>query len=415
MKREKINKVFTPRSSSVNSGMYIERENLEKALYRSVYGSMHSFLFGESGSGKSWLYKKVFFEKNINYIVANCANASRKESITEEIFLNCIGEEISYKTGYKETKKTSVSFGLKAELAHQGQYEIVQEDKLILAFKEISKNGSFDESVIVLDNVETIFKNPVLMDELADIIILLDDSKYAKYGVKFLIVGIPNKVVEYFSSIKNPTSVGNRIEEIPRVAGLTFNQILDLVTKGFSYYLKINLSTLEKADIAYYIHNITLGIPQRVHEFCECLSYEIEENDWMYKKELLNISSLSWLLKGLRESYSLIQKHLNSDKTIAGRKNQVIYSLGQISNNRISTNRLGRIISKEFPNNVPRSNSGIGKILVSLTKGDNPILNKTIDSNSFEFSDPRHLMCIRITFYKNEINGDVNFRSFELN
>ncbi|WP_299880009.1 hypothetical protein [uncultured Cocleimonas sp.] len=87
--RKKINEVFTPRNSNVNTNMYIPRAVLEQTLYRSVSGSMHSFLFGASGNGKSWLYKKVLSEKKLNYVVANCANASRKKSITKEIVSVC--------------------------------------------------------------------------------------------------------------------------------------------------------------------------------------------------------------------------------------------------------------------------------------------------------------------------------------
>jgi len=41
------------------------------------------------------------------------------------------------------------------------------------------------------------------MDELADIIILLDDTRFAKLKVKILIVGTPTGVLDYFSKTKN--------------------------------------------------------------------------------------------------------------------------------------------------------------------------------------------------------------------
>jgi ABC-type ATPase involved in cell division len=101
----KINEIFTPRNPDVNSKMYVSRPDLEKCLYRSIEGSMHSFLFGESGNGKSWLYKKVFSEKNINYVVANCANASRKKSITDEIYAVCINPGSVLKNHSKKQKQ----------------------------------------------------------------------------------------------------------------------------------------------------------------------------------------------------------------------------------------------------------------------------------------------------------------------
>jgi len=412
--RKEITEIFTPRSSSVNNDMYIERKELEKKLYRSVHGSMHSFLFGESGNGKSWLYKKVLAEKNINHVVANCANASRKDSITDEIYSVChVAGEVT-KVAFKEVKKVGVSAIGKAEVSSQEEYEIQQEDKLLLSFKRLAKNKK-EKSVIVLDNVETIFKNEELMDELADIIILLDDQRYAQYQVKFLIVGIPNKVIQYFSNVKNTTSIANRVEEIPKVSGLIYPQILDLIERGFEEYLRIEIPDTLKRRLAVHTYNITLGVPQRIHEYCECLAYLIEDNEWLYDPELLQEADQSWLLKGLRESYSLIEKHLNAESTSDGRRNQVIYSLGKISNHLIDTNRIGEVITKEFPNNKPDSNSGIGQILANLAKSENPIITKTKNSNSYEISDPRHLMCIRVMLYKDPDTEKVEKKGFRLN
>jgi hypothetical protein len=413
-KRKEITEVFTPRSPSVNNDMYIKRNDLEKRLYRSVRGSMHTFLFGESGNGKSWLYKKVLAEKGINHVVANCANASRKSSLTDEIYSVCYSVGDKTKVAFKEVTKVGSSAIIKAEASSQDEYEVYQEDKLLSSFKKLSKNKK-EKSVIVLDNVETIFKDKKLMDELADIIILLDDSRYAEWQVKFLIVGVPNKVIQYFSEVKNTTSVGNRVEEMPKVSGLDYPQVLDLVERGFKEYLMIKIADTLIRRLVVHILNITLGVPQRIHEYCECLAYLIEDNKWLYDPSLLQKADESWLLKGLRESYSLIEKNLNAESTSDGRRNQVIYSLGKISNHLIDTNRVGDVIIKEFPNNKPDSNSGVGQILANLAKGKSPIITKIKNSNSYEIADPRHLMCIRVMLYKDPDTEKVEKKGFRLN
>ena len=66
------------------------------------------------------------------------------------------------------------------------------------------------KKIIVLDNLESIFSSEKLMDELADIVILLDDSRYAECNINILIVGIPNGVLHYFSQTKNVESVLNQ-------------------------------------------------------------------------------------------------------------------------------------------------------------------------------------------------------------
>lgn len=413
--RKDINEVFTPRNSDVNKKMYIERISLEKELIRSIRGSMHSFLFGESGNGKSWLYKKVFAEKNIDFVVANCASASMKKSIVDEIYDVCVENGTSKKTAYLETKKAGVKAIGTAELAHQGNYEIKQEDKLIESFKALNECSSSKPAVIVFDNVETIFKNEELMGELSDIIILLDDQRYSKYNVKFLIVGVPNEVLEYFSSAKNPASVGNRIEEIERVAGLLAKQVLEFCEIGFKTHLKIDISEVQIKRLARHIFDITLGVPQRMHEYCEGLSYLIEDADWEYKTNLLDDADFNWLKKGLRENYSVIEKHLNADETVNGRRNQVIYALGKIANHQVNTTKIGEKIAEEFPNSAPESNSGIGQVLSYLAKGEKPVLKKIANSRSYALTDPRYLMCIRIMLYKDELTENVRKKLFKLN
>jgi len=412
--RKEISEVFTPRNPTVNSKMYIERAELEKSLRRSVNGSMHSFLFGESGTGKSWLYKKVFSEQQLCYVVANCASASIKGSITSEILSVSLKPGSSEKQSYSESKEAGLSVGVSTKIKHQGDYSIIQKDDLIKAFECLCKKAIGKKTVLVFDNLETIFKSEKLMSELSDIIILLDDDRYAKYNVKFLIVGVPNDAIKYFSSSKSTSSVANRIEEIARVAGFIFPQVLDLVKRGFIDLLKVDIPELQVKRLAVHIFKVTLGIPQRVHEYCESLAYEIEDNGWKYNQELLEKADQAWLLKGLRESYSTIEKYLNSDETSEGRRNQVIYALGLISTHDIDTNKIGNVIQSEFPNTSPESNSGIGQVLSFLAKGENPVLHKISNSNAYSFTDPRYIMCIRIMLYKDKHTEAVRKKGFRL-
>ena len=69
--------IFTPRNPDVNHDMYVHRARHEKTLLRWLEGSMHGFIFGESGNGKTWLYKNVFTEQRVNYKIANCSLSSR--------------------------------------------------------------------------------------------------------------------------------------------------------------------------------------------------------------------------------------------------------------------------------------------------------------------------------------------------
>ncbi|WP_336916186.1 AAA family ATPase [Vibrio cholerae] len=411
IRRKEITEVFTPRQSDVNTDMYVDRPLHEKALARALKRNSHTLIFGDSGNGKSWLYKKVLTENSIPYVVANCANASRLKSVTQEI-CNCLIEPGTVtKLGFSEEKAAEVNaYFAKGALKHSGNYDLSQEEPLLKSFKLFSAINS-DKKILVLDNLESIFGSKELMDELADIIILLDDERYSACNINLLIVGIPNGVLQYFSETKNLESVANRIQEIEKVASLDCRQVMQIVRKGFDQ-LSIKITGQNLMDLAEHVWNVTLGIAQRIHEYCECLAYEIEDNDWKYDKALLNKADISWLKQGLRQSYHVIESHLNSRETSVARRNQVIFCLAKTTRHQFDSNDIDALIRKEFPSTVPETNMGIGTILGDLSKGDNPLLNKNSKSNSYSIRDPRYLMCIKIVLYKDKESEKVIKKQF---
>ncbi len=361
------------------------------------------------------MYKNIFDKEKINYTIANCANMSRTLSVEKILFDACVSFGRSQKVSYSETKKAGISGGIaKGEVAHKGEYTITQEDILLTAYKSFGSKNSSNKSVIVLDNLEAIFSNVDLMNELASILILSDDDAYAQYNIKLLIVGTPNDVLRYFDLSKNSASVSNRIEEIERVSALSQTQVSVLVEKGFRNLLKIEMEERDFQVLSKHVFNITLGIPQRVHEYCEGLAYIIEDSKWVFALSQINQADQSWLLKGLWESYRLIESRLNSSETTDGRRNQVIYAIGKLKLHQFNTNKVGDMIRKEFQNANLDSNSGIGQILSSLTKGDKPLLKNGTARNSYNIIDPRYLMCIRIMLAKYPDTDKVYKRGFDI-
>lgn len=397
--RKLINEVFTPRRSEVNADMYVERPLHEKDLSRALKRDSHTLVFGESGNGKSWLYKKVLEAEGINYVVANCANASRIGSITQEICKSIISPGTVTKLGFSEEKVAEINACIaKGGVKHTGNYEIMNDEPLLKAFK-IFNEVEPAKKIIVLDNLESIFSSSTLMNELADIVILLDDSRYSECNINILIVGIPNGVLQYFRQTKNIESVANRILEIQKVDGLGSTQVREIISKGF-YQLQISITKNTLASLSEHVHDISLGIAQRVHEYCEALAYEIEDNNWVYDSSLLKKADQKWLMQGLRQCYQVVETHLNSRATTVARKNQVIYCLAKITAHQFESSDIDKLIREEFPNTVPATNMGIGSILTDLSNGDSPLIMKNEKANTYSIKDPRYLMCIKIMLYK---------------
>lgn len=411
----KISDVFTPRSSSVNLRTYVPRLELELALVRSVKGSMHSLLFGESGNGKSWLYKKVLDENSIPYRVANCANASRRKSLTEEIVSALTDVGVAQKIGYTENKEVTVkAIVADGKLNHQNQYSLQLEEPLAAAFSYFNKTIKKKSGVIVLDNLESIFNNSELMGELADILILLDDDRYARFNLKFIIVGVPNGVLEYFAKTKNMESVANRIEELQKVTGLSLPMVRTLVKNGFNDMLKLDLSQESLASISNHVNHVTMGVPQRVQEYCEKLAYQIEDNRGKFNVELLKKADQDWLKQGLRQGYTVIESHLNSKKTTIARRNQIIYCIGKINKHQIDSSKVIEKLKEEFPETVSETGMGVGSILADLATGDAPLLKKNPKTNEYRVVDPRYVMCIRMMLRRKPDSNLIEKASFAI-
>lgn len=393
--------------------MYVPRLNLERAVVRSIQGSMHPLLFGESGNGKSWLYKKVLDQNKINYAVANCANASRFKSLTEEIKTTLTPSGSVTKTGYTENKEATVkAIVAEGKLTHQNQFSLQLEEPLFEALRAFRSRAKDAKTlVLVLDNLESIFGSSTLMDELADIIILLDDSRYSVFNVKLLIVGIPNGALEYFSKTKNLESVANRIEELPKVGGMDQAQVADLVRRGFAL-LGFNLSKDQLKEISHHVHHVTMGVPQRAHEYCEKLAHAINDSRGGYNKALLETADKGWTRMGLRQAYTVMESHLNSKRTSIARRNQVLYVIGQITVHQFDANTIATRIREAFPNTSSNSGMGISTILADLATGENPLLTRNSKTKEFRVIDPRYVMCLRVALFLDPDTKTVTKRMF---
>lgn len=374
---------------------------------------MHSLLFGESGNGKSWMYKKVLDQNKIPYRVTNCANASRFKSLTNALVSAMVPTGTTQKTGYTENKEASVKAVVaEGKFVHQNQYKLQLQEPLEQAFAEFRQSVGDGTAVVVLDNLESIFGNSDRMEELADILILLDDPQYAKYNLKFLIVGVPNGVLEYFAKTKNLESVANRIEELPKVSGLTQAMVTTLTRTGFNDLLRVGLKTEAIDEISRHIHHVTMGVAQRVQEYCEKLAYQIEDNRDNYTPELLHKADRDWLLLGMRQGYTVVESHLNSKRTTIARRNQVIYCIGKVKSHQIDSGKITDKVKEEFPDTISETNMGIGSILSDLATGDSPILRKNPKTNEYRMVDPRYIMCIRIMLRKDPKSNAVEKLSF---
>lgn len=393
--------------------MYIHRQQHERSFLRALDDGRHLVLLGESGNGKTWLYRKVLSGVR-RYEVINCALVSSRGSILQAISSALVPELSVRKVGYQEKKVAGVSVPgvAKGGLEHVGEYVIEQAEPLIHALSMASRVGSLP--LLIIENLEAIYSSDERMAELASLILLLDDPRYSGVGLKFLIVGTPSDVIEYFRQLPNLESVSNRLVELPKVSGLLETQVQEFVRKGFVNQLGVKLSDSDVLTISDHVFSITLGVAQRVHEYCKHLAYQIEDNSGEYSSSLLEQADRNWLSEGLRSCYSVVASYFGRGAVVTLRREQVIYAISQIKVHEFDSQQVEGALRRYFPECSGVNNLGVGVILRKLCSGESPLL-RINGGGKYRVSDPRYLMCLRMLMKRDRVTGKVIKFSFVLN
>ncbi len=402
--------VFTPSSPNVNPVMYIHRPDREAELVQAIKESKHLVLYGESGTGKSWLFKKVFADSKVEYLNCNMANASRFGSIAKELE-NTVDRELE--NIHQATRTTSKKEGeatadMKAKLPFLGrmgaafrvlvsgekqkEYRIVQKEPVERAFEFLHQKNKKSTNVLVFDNFESIVGNTTLLEELSNIILLLDDERYGKYRTKILIVGTPVNILYVIVSVAASRPVARRIRQLDKLDPLSKDQVRELLRKGFEEELGFDVPSLD--DIVEHVMYLTHGIPDRVHEYGLELA-KLAKPSMAAVSTLFTATDQKWVANNLADLYAIIQSAMNARETEAGRRNQVIYALGQLPGKEVKLSELEDIVRKKFPNSTSGKTLNMSLNLGDLMGRENPMITKNVSGDGYVFTDLKFKLCIR--------------------
>lgn len=403
--------VFTPRQRTVTE-MYVVRPELEERLKRSLRGTQHIVVHGESGTGKSWLYKKVLKDLDAEWMTANLANASRLGSITAEIRNNIDRRGEASNTGYTETKQAGVKAVVaEGSLSNTRNYQLGAKEPFEASLEILRKQAGKKLACMVFDNLETIIESNDLMKELADLIILLDDERYAQYEVKILIVGVPASLRDYFNQTPARAPVANRLEELPEVSRMSGEQTAALVRRGFVDELAFDVPQDALDTITKHVAWVTDRIPQRIHEYCLELARIGEEAGRAIRKDMADQADRSWLGTSLSNVYSVVENLMNERETKVGRRNQVLYTLGTMDAAELRLPDVEEAVRREFPESTKEKALNISGMMADLASGPAPILRRSPKGDSYQFADPKYRMCIRVMLEKDPGRDQVAKRA----
>jgi len=386
--------VFTPRAAAINPDMYVERKHLEDLLVSALKGKLHIVVQGESGTGKSWLYKKVLHDLKAHYVIVNLANASRFGSITAALKNAVDRNGAAVKTGFEEEKTAGIAAVVaSAELTHTGQFVIGQPDPFEVCLGSLRCAAGSAPAALVLDNLEAAFTDP-LLKELADLLILCDDEVYARFGVHIVIVGATKGIKEYYYRTPHHRTVCNRLYELPEVARLSKTESDELLRRGLLLQLQYRIADFD--DVAKHVAWITDRVPQMLHEYGLELANLAEENSRVIDADLLKTADWSWMFRNLTQPYDAIEHHMNRRETRTGRRNQALLALSRIDTEFFKSQRVEELLRAAFPLSTAKTTLNMPQILASFVKGEYPLVKRSPKGDAYTFVDPRYRVVLRL-------------------
>lgn len=370
---------------------------MEKALTLATREHMHLVLHGESGTGKSWLYKKVFKENKIDYTSIDCANVARMQGF-DKVFESKLAENNIYQADkIKEEKhakgKLAIAEGGLATTREREMYTLDPFLRLVM----ISNKNLTKPHFFVVENFERISDEPKYLAELANLITLLDNDSYASFNIRFLIVGTIAEVRQMYASIPQLAPVANRLKELPRLRPLNKTEVQSFCNSGYEL-VGFPLTESSNQKVGGYIFHATFGIPQRLHEFClqhirillsnEGSTVDVENPDYLIS------AGYSWLNESLIHFVGCIESVVGHKITY--RRRLVLYACmnlaGLAGTGTFRVNEVETEVEQKFGRASNGSKLRVSSYMADLVREG--VLTKF--RNRYVFADLRFVMVARI-------------------
>lgn len=391
----KPDEVFTPRSANVNPKLYIPRPDLEEELAEGLSESQHLVIFGESGNGKSWLYKKVFKEQKVFYEVVNLVLASTLGSLGAAFDDKLSRQEKLEKEEYELSKSGGVKpYGVGIDFEGTWKYVKGKKEPFEKLLAYLRRSAGNRKAVIVFDNFEQVASDAEVCKQIANCVVLLDDPIYAAYDVKIVIVGTPVGIDEILSRNGNVQTISTRLKEIPEVERMTPTEAQILMRRGLEDQLK--LKVLGQSQVFYdRMLSITDRIALELQELGLRIAKEALKKDSVIDQNVLNRAVSKWAKNSIRAYCSMVSSRMNSKETKAARRNQCIYACGMTDKESFTYKDVEKKIRVLFPETTVGVSLNVSGELSRLAKGENPLLKRLPTDDAYRLASPKIRMAIR--------------------
>lgn len=342
IKRQKLNKVFTP--SSIARLTYVERPELERDLMKFVQmPGMQIVLYGHSGCGKSTTINNLLSSLRMSNIISRC----NSNTTMHDLILNAFDELNVFYTSEKSIKDTceikgdlsAKYFEIGAAISNTMKSEDGQLKTRVLPVQltaqRLAEFMGAAKCLWIIEDFHKVAENE--KKKIADVLKIFVDTANEYDAVKIICIGAVGTAREL---VELDTNLSTRIAEI-YVPLLKDSQLNQIVVKGFDLMnVSANSSVVKK--IVYYSNNLASVCHQICYDLCfnknllksKIFSTKLGENDFK--------NAVGSFVRKNTDTYTKIYDKINSDTN----RENIIKSIVKIEKEYVNEQELFQEVNK---------------------------------------------------------------------
>lgn len=294
--------VFTPNTMiDKNKDMYINRPQLEQTILEKVKTNMNLIIQGESGSGKTWVTRKVLSDNGYYHRFVDLTVVASYGSLFSYFKDQLVHYKWRLVPSYLEYKNNL----LKSEVAmypltkcdeqmescyYHTEYLKFMKNKSRLKYRHANEDIN-KSNFIILEHFDSISSNEKILTELTYFISLINEQNHT--NTHFIILSTNSNTLGCFDKIRNRSVITTNLSKPVCTQAFSYKETSSLILKGFD---KLNITfpkTRVKNEFLYTIGSQTYHLPNKIHELCSII----------IKKSLLNnkVATMNILLESIDE------------------------------------------------------------------------------------------------------------------
>ena len=395
----------------MNSVMYVNRPEHEDALRRGVQTGYNLVVFGDSGCGKSWLYKKVFKDEDIFYQIVDFSGAENVDDVDIQM-LEIVSEYEEWtEKERKETSSTDIKpsrIGIGKE--HETTFERNEKSPFIRLLSAIRGFAGKRTSYLVLENLEYILDRPDIVRKIQMMLLALDDPNIGQHNVQICLVGVPSEIKEILADGNRYQTISNRVYEVPELTRIERRSVDLLVVRGLEQELEYNFES--KTFCCGRIAFVTYQIPQYVHDVCLHVALRAEDQLNTVDPDTVDEAVQDWIRSNSRQGIEFIRKWIMADRSAKGVRAKTMFAISRLDKHFFEASDVTDVLRKEFPKTFGDSKIQTLRTLRTMTAGDDKFLKCDAERQLFRVSTPHLRSALRVCLKKKIRDEGVEVRKF---